>query len=486
MRRVGFGFVLGAACVLSGCVMGPQYKRPAVEAPPAFRGQQGAEPSSIADLPWWELFRDETLRGLIRSAITNNKDLRVAVARVEQARQFAAQAHAEYLPQVGYEAGVSEGKNQSLGNPAPIGGVRQGTAMAALAATWEADVWGRIRRSNELALARYLQTEHARRGVLLSLVSRVARGYFQLLDLDLRLDIAHRNLTAFEDTLNLFQERLNAGKASLLETARAEAAVAMTAATIPELERQIAIQENEIQILLGTVPGPIVRRGMLLEQTVPPEVPAGLPSSLLERRPDVREAESNVQAANAQIGIATAAYFPRIGLTALLGRVSSPLDEFVSGRASVWGVAALAAGPIYTGGALRAQKREAVAFWEESRIQYEQTVLGAFRDVSNALITREKLEATRARLAEAVTAYQAAVEVAQQRYRAGKSSYFEVLDAQQQLFPAQNALAVTERDRRLALVQLYQALGGGWSLRDEEWGGPIPPGAGKGRPDARP
>lgn len=461
------------ACFLSGCVVGPNYKRPVVTPPPSYRGQQGAaEQASIADVPWWELFQDETLRSLIKTAVANNNDLRVAAARVEQARQFAIQAHSEYLPAVGYEAGISVGTNESLGVIAPSGGKQQGTVTVALAAAWEPDVWGRIRRSNEYALARYLETQQGRRGVLLSVVGTVARAYFELLGLDLQLDVARRNVRAFEETLNLFQQRLDGGKASRLETARAQAAVAMTASVIPDLERRIAIQENEIRIVLGSAPGPIARKGTLLEQTIPPEVPAGLPSSLLERRPDVLAAESAVRAANAQIGIATAAFFPRIGLTALLGRASSPLDDFLAGRTSVWSTAATTLGPLYAGGSLRARKRETIAFWEETRIQYEQTVLAAFRDVSNALITREKLEAVRGRQQEAVRAYQEAVEVAQQRYNAGKSSYFEVLDAQQQLFPAENALAQTERDRRLALVQLYQVLGGGWKLTDAAWSGP--------------
>jgi multidrug efflux system outer membrane protein len=475
MRLSLLAVVLPAACLLSGCLVGPNYKRPDVPAPPSYRGQQGAaDAASIADLPWWEVFRDETLRALVRAAIANNYDLRVAAARVEQARQAVVQAHSEYLPSVGYEAGLSGGKNESLGNVAPSGGRRQGTVAAGIAAAWEADVWGRIRRSNEYALARFLGTEQARRGVLLSVVSTVASAYFELLDLDLRLEIAHRNLRAFEETRNLFEERLRGGKASRLETARAEGAVAITAATIPDLERQIAIQENQIRILLGAAPAAIPRKGTLLEQNILPDVPAGLPSTLLKRRPDVLAAEAAVRAANAQIGIATAAYFPQIGLTALLGRASSPLDDFVSGKSNVWSVAATTAGPIYTGRSLRARKRQAIAFWEETRIEYEQTVLGAFRDVSNALIAREKLESVRALQFEAVKAYQEAVAVAQLRYSAGKSSYFEVLDAQQQLFPAENALALTERDRRLVIVQLYEALGGGWKLPEAAWPGPGP------------
>ncbi len=458
--------------LLCGCLVGPRYQRPAVTPPPTIRGQAAAEPASLADLPWWEVFQDETLRGLIKTAIASNNDLRIAVKRVEQARQFRVQTHSQYMPGVGYEAGISGGQNESLGNPARSSGERRGTIALGLAAAWEADVWGRIRRLNEFALARYLASDQGRRGVLLSLVSGVAQAYFELLELDLRLEIARRSAKSFEGSLRIFQERLEGGTASRLETARAEAALSMTAAAIPELERRIAIQENEIHLLLGSAPGPIQWQGTLLEQRIPPEVPAGLPSELLERRPDVLRAELAVRAANAQVGIATAAFFPKIGLTALFGRMSSPLEDFTAGRTNVWGGAANLLGPVYEGRGLRAQKRQAVAAWEEARIQYEQTVLAAFRDVSNALVTREKLEAVRRSQMEAVKAYQAAVEVSMQRYLAGKSGYFEVLEAQQQLVPAENALAQTELDRRLVIVQLYQALGGGWKLSDADWNGP--------------
>jgi multidrug efflux system outer membrane protein len=474
MRRIGWATVLASVCLLSGCLVGPRYQRPVVTAPPVFRGQEGeAQKASIADLPWWEVFKDETLRGLIKTAIANNNDLRIAAARVEQARQFARVARSDYYPGVGYEPEISGGKNEYLGTPTSTSGKVQGSLALGIGAAWEADVWGRIRRSNEYALAKYLSSEQGRRGVLLSLVSDVAQTYLGLLELDLRLEIARRNAASFQESLRIFEERLNGGTASRLETARAEAALATTAAAIPELEREIAMQENQIRILLGAAPCAIPRQGTLLEQTLPPEVPAGLPSSLLERRPDVLQAEAEVHAANAQVGIAAAAVFPKIGLTALFGRASSPLEQITSGQSGLWSIVGSAVGPIWEGGGIRAQKRQAVAFWEETRIRYEQTVLGAFRDVSNALVTREKLEAVRARQAEAVKAYQDAVEVSLKRYTAGKSSYFEVLEAQQELFPAENALALTELNRRLAIVQLYQALGGGWKLTDAEWSGPA-------------
>jgi len=460
-----------STCLLfCGCVIGPKYKKPSIVAPSSFRGETGsAQQASIADLPWWEVFHDSTLQGLIKTALANNQDLRVAALRVEQARQRSVQARSQYYPSVGYEAGLSAGKNEYQGGPADSGGKQRGSVLAGFGATWELDMWGRIHWANEASLASFLATEQGRRGVMLSLVSSLAQAYFELLELDLRLDIARRNTANFEGSLHIFRERLEGGTASLLETARAEGAMTATAANIPDLERQIAIQENEIRLLTGADPGPVPHQGKLLEQAVLPDVPAGLPSLLLERRPDVIQAELAVRRANAQVGISSTAFFPQIGLTALLGRASSPLVAFTSGAHSIWSTAASAAGPVYEGRSLRAQKREAIAHWEETRIEYERTALAAFRDVSNALFSRQKLEEVRSHQAAAVKAYQEAVEVATQRYTAGKSSYYEVLEAQQQLFPAENALAETELGRRLAVVQLYQALGGGWKLTDTEW-----------------
>jgi multidrug efflux system outer membrane protein len=260
--------------------------------------------------------------------------------------------------------------------------------------------------------------------------------------------------------------------ASKLETSRAAAAEATTAANIPELERQIALTENQISVLLGSNPSDIKHTAKLLDEIVPPEIPAGLPSALLERRPDVLEAEQLMRSANAQVGVATANFFPQIGLTALLGRASSPLSSLSLGQSTVWSLAGNATGPIFQGGALTAQKRQSVAFWEQAKLQYEQTSLNAFSDVSNALISRQKYEATRIQQIQAVQFYQESVEVSLQRYTAGKASYYEVLEAQQQLFPAEISLAVTELNRRIVMVQLYRALGGGWNLKDPDWVGP--------------
>jgi outer membrane protein, multidrug efflux system len=476
-HRIGLFSLLFPLCVvlflLSGCAVGPNYQRPKVNIPAEYRDAQGAtQQASIADLPWWDVFKDDKLRNLVQTALTNNYDLRIAATRVEQSRQIAAQARAQYFPFLNYSVSASDGKNEFVGTVSPNGGQQHGAFAGVATVAWEADVWGRLRRENEAARAQYLATEEARRGVMLSLVSDLAQAYFELLDLDLQLQIAKDSTDSFSQTLKLFTQRLEGGVASKLDTSRAAAALATAAASIPELERQIALKENQISLLLGNNPSPIPHTAKLLEQIVPPDIPVGLPSALLERRPDILTAEQQLRSANAQVGVATANFFPRIGLTALFGRASSPLSSLSSGEATVWSIAGNVAGPIYQGGALRAQKRQSVAFWEQSKLQYEQTAQVAFQDVSDALVSRQKFEAIRDEQAQAVQAYKESVKVSFQRYIAGKASYFEVLDAQLQLYPAENALAGTELNRRTVIVQLYKALGGGWNLQDPNWSGP--------------
>src|SRR5580700_3486179 len=474
-KRYGFcrsmlAAVLSSALFFSGCAVGPKYARANVNVPADFRGAEGrAQQASYADLPWWEVFRDDQLKSLIDAALANNYDLAIAVSRVEQARQFAAVARSQYLPAVNYSVGASDGKNEFLGAVVPGSLTTKGAFLAAGSVAWEADIWGRIRRLNESARAQYLATEEARRGFMLTLTSDVAQAYFQLLGLELQLEIARDTTASFGDTLKLFNQRYEGGVASKLDTSRAEAAQAAAAATVPEFERQVALQENVISVLLGSNPNPIVHAAKLLDEIVPPDIPVGLPSALLERRPDVLAAEQQVRAANAQVGVAIANFFPQFGLTALLGQASTPLSRITAGSANVWSIAGNFTGPIYQGGALTAQKRQAVAFWHQTKLQYEQTALNAFTDVSNALISRQKFEATRTEQARSVAAYQQAVTVSLQRYSAGRASYFEVLDAQLQLYPEQNALAQTELNRRLVIVQLYLALGGGWNLTDSDW-----------------
>lgn len=449
-------------CVF-GCALGPNYTRPVVKTPEDFRSAMApADQSSLADLPWWQIFKDGTLQRLIAEALQNNYDLRVAVTRVEQARQIAAQARGQFFPQVNYEGVVATGKNSLLGTPSPNGGATNGSALLDLNVFWEMDFWGRIRRLNEAARAEYLATEEGRRGVVVSLVSSVAQAYFELLELDLQLEITKKNTQSFEETLKIFTQRFEGGVASKLETSSAEALVGTAAANIPEIERQIVLKENQINVLLGRNPGPVDRGAALLDQYSPPEIPAGLPSALMERRPDIRQAEQNLRAANAQVGVATANFFPQIGLTALLGQVSPELSSFTSGKSNLWSVGGSMAGPLFQGGTLVAQYRQAKAAWEEAKLTYEQTALNAFQEVSNALISRQKLAGTRAQQLRAVKAYEEAVQVALKRYVSGKASYYEVLQNQQNLFPAETTLARTELEQLLTVVQLYKALGGGW------------------------
>lgn len=448
---------------ISGCALGPNYKRPPVNAPANYRSAEGpAQQASLADLPWWQIFEDEKLQRLISEALENNYDLRVAATRVEQARQIAAQARAQFFPSINYDGSIATGRNSFLTNPSPNGGHTTDSALLDLSVFWEIDFWGRIRRLNEAARAQFFASEEGRRGVMVSLVSAVAQAYFELLELDLELEIAKRNAKSFEDTLKIFTQRLEGGVASKLETSSAEGLLGTVAANVPEVERQIVLKENQINVLLGRNPAPVERSSTLIEQTIRPEIPAGIPSALLERRPDIRQAEQNLRAANAQIGVACANFFPRIGLTTLLGRVSPELSAFTAGTANFWAVAGSMTGPIFQGGALVAQYRQAKAAWQEAKLAYEQTALNAFQEVSNALITREKLEGVRTQQSRAVRAYEEAVQVSLKRYVAGKASYYEVLQNQQQLFPAETVLAQTQLNQLLVIVQLYKALGGGW------------------------
>lgn len=448
-----------------GCAVGPNYKRPGVNSPENFRNAPAdVSTNSLADLRWWELYKDETLKALIRTALTNNHDLRIAAARVEQSRAVAKQARAQFLPRVGYEGDLSRGRNEFLGTPNPAGsGAHTGDSVyAALSASWEIDLWGRIRRLNESARASYLATEEARRGIRLSLIAEVASGYFELLELDRRLEIARRTTESFRESARIFNQRLEAGGASRLDTSRAQAALASTAANLPDIERQIVLKENLLSVLLGQNPSAITHTRKLEEQAIPPEVPAGLPSVLLERRPDIRQAEHDLQSANAQVGVSVAEFFPKIGITTFMGRVSPELSAFTAGTANAWSALGTVSGPLFQGGALVGQYRESKAKYGEARIRYEQSALNAFREVADSLVTREKLELIRSEQERAVHAYEQAVQLSMQRYVDGKAAYFEVLEAQQQLFPAENSLARTELNRRIVIVQLYKALGGGW------------------------
>ena len=469
-RRLPSGVLalLPLMLALSGCAVGPNYKRPAVKMPPAFRGAEGlSQQASIADLPWWEVFRDDRLKELIKRSLVNNYDLAIAATRVEQSRQIAAQARSQYFPSLDYTTYLSAGKNQFVQTSGSSS--VQGFLFAVATASWEPDVWGRIHRLNEAAKADYLASEDARRGVMLSLVSDVSSAYFQLLGLRRQVEIGRQSAQSFGETRKLFTQRMVGGVSSELPVARAAANESAALAQVAELEREIALTENQLSVLLGQYPGPIEVKTGLLEETVPPEVPAGLPSALLERRPDLLSAEQVIRSANARVGVATAAFFPQIGLTTFFGKLSTPLANVTSGQSNAWSTAMNLTGPIFHGGMLKARKREAVAAWEQATLQYQQTIRSAFQDVSNALISREKYDEVRAEQAGAVDSFGTAFRLANMRYDQGFSSYYEVLEAQQMLFPAELALAQTELSRRLVIVQLYKALGGGWTLTDAQF-----------------
>ena len=449
--------------LLGGCAVGPNYKRPAVKVPDNYRFAESATTNSLAELPWWEVFKDPTLQDLIRVAITNNYDLKQAVARVEQARNLATAAGAPLFPQIGYGGVVGRGRNAILNQPQPDNGkTTTGSAFAGVDAFWEIDLWGRIRRLSEAARAQYLATDEARRGVTITLVSDVATAYFQLLDLDQELQIQVAATNAYAGSYRIFNDRKINGVASKLETDRAMAALANAAAQIPDLEIEIATTENRLSVLLGRNPGPITRASLATQPQLVPEIPAGLPSALLQRRPDVAASEQRLIAANAEIGANFANFFPQIGLTTFLGKVSPTLSLFTSGSANAWNVGATVAGPIFQGGQIRAQWKAAKAKFDEAKAAYEQSVLVAFQDVSNALVTREKLAEKRVFDEQAVTALISSVQLSTERYLNGKSSYFEVLQAQQELYPTQRALSQTQVGELIAVVQLYRALGGGW------------------------
>ncbi len=461
---------LVVAALLSGCTIGPDYKRPAVARPETFRGQATAEAASLADVPWWEAFQDPILKGLIQDALGSNYDVRIAAARVQEARANLGVARSDYFPSLDYGGGASRARML----PGVLGGVgAQAPASdlysATMSMSWELDIWGRIRRSNEAARATLLSTEDARRGVWLTLVSDLAQAYFQLLALDVQLQIARDSTQAYQGTYDLFLDRLNHGIASKLETSRALGALGVAQATIPQLERDIVARENQIRILLGKAPGPIPRGQPMYQQPVVPAVPAGLPSALLERRPDLRQAEQQLVAANARIGVAKAEFFPKLSLTSLFGTASPEMSALTGGTATIWAVAGMFSGPLFNAGRTRGIYRASIAQWEQVRLRYEQAVLTALREVSDALTALAKLTDAEAGQDTAVRALADAVDHATDRYRQGLASYYEVLEAQQQLYPAQITLAQIRQDRLLSYVRLYKALGGGWSLSDAQW-----------------
>lgn len=450
MRRL---FSLAALAALAACTVGPNYQRLVVAVPDQYYGA-----AAQANAQWFDLFQDPTLRSLIHEALKNGYDARIAAARVEEARARYGIAGAERYPSINYTGVYEYGHTSKFASPSDATG---GIIIANVNAGWEADLWGRIRRLNEAARAEYLATEEARRGVLLALTAEVAAAYFDLRELDAELEIAKRTTGALQNTADLFRRRAEGGTASGLDTSRAEALLATESAQIPLLQRAIVTKENQLNLLLGRVPGPIQRGLALDQQPVAPSVPAGLPAALLLRRPDIREAEQQLIAANANIGVAQAAFYPTLSLTGLVGGQSPELGSLL-GSGHTWTIEAGLLGPIFNAGRLRNQKRVAVAQFDEARAAYERDVTAALGEVSTDLVSTEKLAEAEGQRMKAVDADREAVRLATLRYESGFSAYFEVLDAQEQLFTAETSAAQIRRDRLVAMVDLYRALGGGW------------------------
>ena len=445
---------------LGGCVVGPKYKRPVIQPPDKYYTEVNPQSSSLADTPWWEIFKDPVLQDLIREALKNNYDVATAAARVEEARAQAGVAKSVYFPQIGYGGGIAGAKSRVVPNHVYY--------SYNFDLSWELDLWGRIRKLNEQQRALFFASEDVQRGVWLSLVADVAQAYFELRALDVQLDITKETGQSFQETYDLFSKKEQGGAASGLETSRAQAALANVLAQVPDLERQITAKENQLSLLLGKNPGPIQRGSSLADQNDLDVVPSGLPSTLLERRPDLRQAEQQLVAANASVGVAKANFFPVLNLTGLLGGVSPQLSGLVS-SGTTWSAGAALAGPLFNGGRIKSQYRTTLAQREQAQRFYEKSVTQAFGEVSTALAAHQKLALSLREESRSVNAYQDSVRLSNLRYDSGLANYFEVIDAKLNLFPAQTALVVYDLDRKTALVALYKALGGGWSLSDAQW-----------------
>ena len=454
MRTKVIATVLTAGLV-SGCAVGPNYARPVVATPAAFRADTApADLASLADVKWFDLFKDERLQEMIRTALVQNFDLRTAVVRVELARANLGLTRADQFPTVEASAGITAQRSASQS--------RTFGTVAGDLLSFEIDVWGRLRRATEAARADLLASDNFRKAVITTLVSDVASAYFNLLELDMELAIARRTLQLREDSLTIIRNRERGGLGTLLEVRQGEQLVYAAAQVIPDVEQLIEQTENQISLLLGGSPTTMARGLSLIDQEQPPAVPAGVPSALLDRRPDILAAEQNLVAANAMIGVAKAAYFPRISLTGFLGVQSDALSSLFSGPARIWQFAPQVTQPIFNAGRLRSNVRLATAQQELALIEYQRVIQTAFREVSDSLIQYRKVREIRAQQELLVGSLQERSRLSYVRYRGGIDTFLNALDADRDLFDAELRLAQTRRNELLALVQLYRALGGGW------------------------
>jgi multidrug efflux system outer membrane protein len=459
MRRL---FFIAIAASLAGCMVGPDYRRPSVDIPQSFRyGEKDAR--DTANTEWWKEFGDPVLDGLIAEALASNKDVKVAAANIEKAAGVLTQVRSPLFPQLNYQGDAARQRSSELmATPYPPGVANPFDSFQLFAgATWEIDLWGRIRRLTEAARAELLATREAQRGVILSLVASVAGNYLQLRGLDEQLAISRLNLSAYAESVNIFELQFQYGQVSLMNLEQARTQYETAAANIPKLESQIAQTEHSLSILLGRNPGPIVR-GKTNNELAFPVIPAGLPSQLLERRPDLAQAEQNLVSVNAQIGAAKALYFPTISLTGRYGYQSENLSDLFKGPARIWSYGGSISGPIFTAGGISGQVRQAEAAQKAALLSYEKAIQSAFADVENALVDRKKLEEqlnAQKRLVDASSQYE---RLAKLQYDGGYAPYSTVLQAQQQLFPAELNLAQIRTALLTSFVTIYKAIGGGW------------------------
>lgn len=475
-RPISFSLltVLLSVAVWSGCAVGPNYKRPAVDVPGMYRGASAETPASpgqnasgaaqptaasLGDEKWWEVFQDQELQQLIRTAVKNNYDARIAATRVLEAEAQLGITRADQYPSLSIGGSDADQRSPAIG-PIPSYEVSLGQVTAS--AAWNLDFWGRYRRATEAARANLLASEWAQKEVMATLVANVATAYFQLRELDLELEISKRTLGSRDESLKLTETLEQHGLSSLLDVRQSEQLVYTAAEEVPDFERQIAQQENAISILLGKNPGDIPRGWKLTEQPHAPELPAGIPSSLLERRPDIREAEENLVAANAQIGVARSAYFPQISLTGTAGFETPALTNLFTGPAGLWTFGASLTQPIFEGGRIKSNVRFTEAQREQFLLAYQQTIQGAFRDVSNSLVAYRKNREFTIQQELLLKSAQDAARLSEVRFKAGTTDYLEVLTNETNAFTAELGLAQAQGNELTALVQVYQALGGGW------------------------
>jgi multidrug efflux system outer membrane protein len=456
-----------AAIGVAGCTMGPDYKRPDVPVPPAWRTEM-PEAADVANTSWWEGFNDPDLTALIVTALEQNSDLKVATLRIEEYdAKYAISRSAKY-PQIGYESeadrqrrsqerpnGLQPGQDPTLAN-FEIGGNFN----------WELDLWGRVKRSNEAALANLLSTEESRRGVMLSVVASVAQSYVQLLELDRQLALAQQAVKNRQDALNLIQEKYKGGSGNLIAVAQARAAVEEEISRIPRIEQQIATGENALSALIGRSPGGLKRGSM--DTLKLPRVPQGVPSDVLRRRPDVLSAEQNLVAANAMIGVAKTQYFPTISLTGALGLGSDELKYLWAETARTANIGAQLVGPIFNGGRTAAEVRQAEVVQKEMTVRYQQSVSNAVQEVDDALVSRVKTGEREAAIGRQVASLQDMTKLARARYDGGQSSFIEVLESDLLLYGAESRQAQSRRDTFLALISVYKAMGGGWMVEQDK------------------